>query len=234
VKKTICNLIFVFLFGSFVFCPDMAVAHGGGGGGDGGGGDGADTFSNSGGNYLMGGGVSWDPNPNGPGIRGSSIYDGRPPNIEKGPYQPGTSVEDAEALLLAGYQSGMYTAEELLEQLEWADRVGITISEAAVQTLDQMAVELQQLLDEIDKQEKKEKDDLKTSSTQNNSTKSKEEKNLSRAEFVFEMVTMELRSEYAQRSKEKEKRLEKARKEREKELEENFLMWIFFGAFRDL
>lgn len=161
-KKTICKYICVFLLGIFVFCPSMVIAHGGGGGGgseDGG----ADNFfsgsSSSTSEDFFAGGVSWTPNPNGPGVRGSSIYNGRPPNIEKGPYQSGTAVEDAEALLLAGYQAGNYTADELLEQLEWADRVGIPISEAASQTLDQMAVEIQQILEQIEKQEKKEKGD---------------------------------------------------------------------------
>ena len=139
-KKTICKLIYVFFLGAFVLCPSMVVGHGGGGGG-GGSEDGDDVFGGSSSvteEYLMGGGVSWDPNPNGPGIRGSSVYSGRPENIEKGPYQSGTAIEDAEGALLAGYQSGNYTAAEVQEQLAWAVRVGIKISMAAQNVLDQI------------------------------------------------------------------------------------------------
>ena len=44
-------------------------------------------------------------------------------------------MEDAEAELLSGYQSGTYTAEEVKAHLEWAQRVGIKISNQAQQTL---------------------------------------------------------------------------------------------------
>jgi len=160
VKEKICRLVCVLLLGIVVSFPSMVIAHGGGGGGGGGGGseDGGAYGTTSGATdeYLMGGGVSWTPNPNGPGARGSSIFSGRPDNIEKGPYQPDVSIEDAEAILLAEYAAGNYTPEELIEQLEWADRVGLNVSDDALQVLDEMAEEMQQLLDlldEIDKQE---------------------------------------------------------------------------------
>jgi hypothetical protein len=81
------------------------------------------------------GGVSWAPNPNGADVVGSSIWDGRPANIEHGPYQPDKAVEDAEAELLSGFQSGNYTAQDVKEQLDWAQRVGIKISPQAVKVL---------------------------------------------------------------------------------------------------
>ncbi len=140
-KKTTCNLIFAFLLGLLMFCPATIFAHGGGGGGGGSeDGDGMNAASPPADDYFgsMGGGVSWEPNPNGPGILGSSVYDGRPANIEKGPYQSGTAIEDAEALLLWGYAAGNYTADEVKEQLAWAERVGLTISDKAQQTLEQI------------------------------------------------------------------------------------------------
>lgn len=140
-KKTICKLIHIFLLGAFVFCPALALAHGGGGGGGGGGDDAAseafNSDSNSGDSYLMGGGVTWNPNPNDrDGMRGS-IYDGRDANIEKGPFIPERAVEDAIGYLLAGGFTDKdgnytkYTNEEVLDQLEWAESVGITLSAAA-------------------------------------------------------------------------------------------------------
>ena len=122
-----------------MFCPVTTFAHGGGGGGGGSeDGDFMNPSSPPTDDYFgsMGGGVSWEPNPNGPGILGSSIYDGRPANIEKGPYQSGTSIEDAEALLLWGYQAGNYTPDEVKEQLAWAVKVGLNISKDAQATLD--------------------------------------------------------------------------------------------------
>ncbi len=185
-KKTICNLIWVLLFGSFVFCPAMAVAHGGGGGGDGGGGDAADAYSNSSEDYLMGGGVSWFPNPNGSATGGSSVYDGRKENIEKGPYQSGWSVEDAEAYLLHGWTDkdgnhGSYTPEFVLEQLEWAEGVGIKLSAEAVLLLhpedNSKSSSTQSNLTEED-------DNSKSSSMQSNLTE--EDDN-----FLFEMLLFE-------------------------------------------
>lgn len=135
-KKAICNLVHVCFLGALIFCPTISLATGGGGGG---GNDRDNIFNNpSAPEYFgsMGGGVSWTPNPNGPGVFGSSIYDGRPENIEKGPYQSGTAIEDAEALLLAGYVAGNYTPQDVKEQLAWAEKVGLTISDKAQNTLD--------------------------------------------------------------------------------------------------
>lgn len=136
-KKAICNLVHVCFLGALILCPTISLAHGGDGGG--GGNDRDNIFDNpSASEYFgsMGGGVSWTPNPNGPGVFGSSIYDGRPENIEKGPYQSGTAIEDAEALLLAGYVAGNYTPQDVKEQLAWAEKVGLTISDKAQNTLD--------------------------------------------------------------------------------------------------
>ncbi len=101
----------------------------GGGGGSGGGVSQAEDSS------FGGGAVSWAPNPNGADVRGSSIWNGRPENLEKGPYQPDTAVEDAEQDLLDGFRSGQYSADEVKANLEWAQRVGISISNEAQQTL---------------------------------------------------------------------------------------------------
>ena len=136
------NIIKLFLIMSFIItisAPQSGFAHSGGGGGggggggaggDGGGGDVADVLG-SGGAW----GVSWTPNPNGSDVVGSSIWRGRPENVKQGPYQADTAVEDAEAELLSGYQSGTYTAEEVKTNLEWAQRVGIKISAQAQQAL---------------------------------------------------------------------------------------------------
>ena len=165
-KEKISILICVLLLGIVVFFPSMVVAHGGGGGGGGGGSEDGDSFgvsSSATEEYLMGGGVSWTPNPNGPGIRGSSIYDGRPDNIEKGPYQSGWAIEYSEALMFDedGNLTGRYTPAEVMEQLEWATRVGIKVSDAALLALDQMAEEMQQLLALLDDIEKQEAEDNK-------------------------------------------------------------------------
>ena len=131
------NIIKLFLIMSVIItisAPQSGFAHSGGGGGcsggDGGGGDVADVLG-SGGAW----GVSWTPNPNGSDVVGSSIWRGRPENVKQGPYQADTAVEDAEAELLSGYQSGTYTAEEVKTNLEWAQRVGIKISAQAQQAL---------------------------------------------------------------------------------------------------
>jgi len=96
----------------------FAFAYGGGGGGQ-------EESS------FGGGAVSWTKNPNGVDAIGSSIYSGRPADIEKGPYQEDTAVQDAEEALLEGYQQGTYTANEVKANLEWAQRVGIEISDKA-------------------------------------------------------------------------------------------------------
>ncbi|MBT8490595.1 MAG: hypothetical protein KJN62_06075 [Deltaproteobacteria bacterium] len=105
-----------------------AYSYGGGGGGGGAGSD--SEISSSG-----GGAVSWSSNPNGLDVIGSSIWHGRPENIKKGPYQPDTAVEDAEQDLLDGLKRGEYTADEVKTNLEWAQKVGITISDEAKKTL---------------------------------------------------------------------------------------------------
>ena len=137
--KTAIGRFVIFLLGVLMFFPATIFAHGGGGGG-GGNEYGVNDSSPPADDYFgsMGGGVSWEPNPNGPGILGSSIYDGRPANIEKGPYQSGTAIEDAEALLLWGYQAGNYTPDEVKEQLAWAVKVGLNISKDAQATLEQI------------------------------------------------------------------------------------------------
>jgi len=87
-------------------------------------------------NSFSGGAVSWSKNPNGLAVMGSSIWHGRPESLEKGPYQPGKAVEDAEQDLLDGFKNKEYTREEVQENLLWAKRVGIHISNEAQQVLD--------------------------------------------------------------------------------------------------
>jgi hypothetical protein len=104
----------------------MAYSYGGGNGGG--------TSQAEDGSFG-GGAVSWAPNPNGVDVIGSSIWHGRPENIKKGPYQADTAVEDAEQDLLDGFKHGEYTADEVKANLEWAQKVGITISDEAQKTL---------------------------------------------------------------------------------------------------
>jgi len=85
---------------------------------------------------AAGGGVSWGENPNGAGVMGSSIWDGRSENLHHGPYQPDTAVEDAEAALFQGLDQGQYNEEQVREQLGWAQSVGIKLSEQAQNFLD--------------------------------------------------------------------------------------------------
>ena len=85
-----------------------------------------------------GGSVSWTPNPNGVDVIGSSIYSGRPAVVEKGPYQKDTAVQDAEEALLKGYKQGSYTADEVKANLEWAQRVGVEISDEARDLLNKL------------------------------------------------------------------------------------------------
>ncbi|MBN2515438.1 MAG: hypothetical protein JXC33_05325 [Deltaproteobacteria bacterium] len=115
----------------FLLIP-VTTAYAYGGGGSGGGVSQAEDSS------FGGGAVSWAPNPNGADVIGSSIWRGRPENIEKGPYQPGKAVEDAEQDLLDGFRSGQYSADEVKANLAWAQRVGISISNEAQQTLDKI------------------------------------------------------------------------------------------------
>jgi hypothetical protein len=110
-------------------CPAYSYGGGGGGGGNGGGVEQEDDS-------FGGGAVSWAPNPNGADVIGSSIWRGRPESLEKGPYQKNKAVEDAEQDLLDGFRSGQYSAEEVKENLEWAQRVGIAISDQAKSTLE--------------------------------------------------------------------------------------------------
>lgn len=122
-KKPNANIILICLLGLCIGFPSIAFGYGGGAGG---GNEGTGLFDSMEPSYS--GGVSWAPNPNGADVMGSSVYDGRPENIQHGPYQPGTAVEDAEAELLSGFQTGNYTAGQVKEQLEWAQRVGIKLS----------------------------------------------------------------------------------------------------------
>ena len=85
-----------------------------------------------------GGAVSWTKNPNGVDVIGSSIYSGQPAVVKKGPYQKDTAVQDAEESLLEGYKQGTYTADEVKANLEWAQRVGIEISEKARDLLNKL------------------------------------------------------------------------------------------------
>ena len=131
VKICLCILLLT------IFCiPTTVVGYGGGGGG--GSGDGANNTADpfAGMEPLASGGVTWTPNPNGANVRGSSIWSERPENIQQGPYQPDKAVEDAEQELLTGFQSGNYTPQQVKEQLEWAQQVGITLSPQAVKTLE--------------------------------------------------------------------------------------------------
>lgn len=118
---------------TFLICLAMpvnsAIAYGGGSGGG---------TSQSDDSSFSGGAVSWAPNPNGVDVIGSSIWHGRPDNIKKGPYQPDTAVEDAEQDLLDGFKRGEYSADEVKANLEWAQKVGITISDEAQKTLDRI------------------------------------------------------------------------------------------------
>jgi len=123
------SLLFLLLIIS-MGCPSTSFGYGGGGGGGGGT---EDAFAGMA--PTAGGGVSWAPNPNGADVVGSSIWDGRPENIEHGPYQPDKAVQDAEAELLSGFQSGNYTAPDVKKHLGWAQRVGIKISPQAIKVL---------------------------------------------------------------------------------------------------
>lgn len=80
--------------------------------------------------------VSWAPNPNGADVMGSSIWSGRPESIEKGPYQEGRAVEDAEQELLDGFRRGQYSAWDVVENIMWAERVGIPVSNQAWETME--------------------------------------------------------------------------------------------------
>jgi hypothetical protein len=125
IKKTVM-IIFVLCF---LLSPNSAFAYGGGGGSGGGSSD-SEEFSSG------GGAISWSKNPNGLDVMGSSIWHGQPENLKKGPYQPGTAVEDAEQDLLDGFKNKEYTKEEVKENLLWAKKAGIHISNEAQQVLD--------------------------------------------------------------------------------------------------
>jgi hypothetical protein len=128
-KKPTANIILICLLGICIGLPSIAFGYGGGGGG----GEGADPTASMG--PSTSGGVSWSPNPNGADVMGSSIWDGRPESIHHGPYQPDKAVEDAEAELLQGFDDKTYTPDQVKEQLEWAQRVGIKLSPQALQVL---------------------------------------------------------------------------------------------------
>ncbi|GEM_PF-1093553 len=128
--KTTAQIMFISLL-LVCFCvPSTVVGYGGGGS------EGTDAFASM--EPQASGGVSWAPNPNGADVMGSSIWDGRPENIQQGPYQPDKAVEDAEAELLQGLDGGKYTPQQVKEQLEWAQRVGIKLSPQAIKKLNQI------------------------------------------------------------------------------------------------
>lgn len=133
-KKAAFSGILIFLLFCFMVTSHRVFAYGGGG--DGGGAGSAQTSGSSSSSGSWG--VSWGENPNGADVFGSSIWAGRPENIHHGPYQPDKAVEDAEAELISGFQSGNYTPEQVREQLEWAQRVGIKISGQAQEILDRI------------------------------------------------------------------------------------------------
>lgn len=118
----------VIMLAFFIIPWNSAFAYGGGGSGGG-----VSQVEDS---SFGGGAVSWSKNPNGLDVMGSSIWHGRPENIEKGPYQPGKAVEDAEQDLLEGFKRGEYTKEEVKENLLWAKKAGIHISNEAQKVLD--------------------------------------------------------------------------------------------------
>ncbi len=120
---------FLFLFIMVFFSPQLTLGTPGGHGGGGNSEDGGDRNSMD--LQPISGGVSWGQNPNGTDVMGTSIWDGRPESIEDGPYQPDRAVEDAESALLQGLDDGQYTPEEVKEQLDWAQSVGIQISAQA-------------------------------------------------------------------------------------------------------
>ncbi|MBN2516173.1 MAG: hypothetical protein JXC33_09095 [Deltaproteobacteria bacterium] len=122
------KVVMIVVVVSFVLPWNSAVAYGGGGGSGG--------VSQAGDSSFGGGAVSWSSNPNGLDVMGSSIWHGRPENLEKGPYQPGKAVEDAEQDLLNGFKRGEYTKEEVKENLLWAKKAGIHISNEAQKVLD--------------------------------------------------------------------------------------------------
>jgi len=120
--------IILFVMAASLLIPgNSALAYGGGSGG------GVSQAEDS---SFGGGAVSWSENPNGLDVMGSSIWHGRPESLEKGPYQPGKAVEDAEQDLLDGFKRGEYTKEEVKENLLWAIKAGIHISNEAQGVLD--------------------------------------------------------------------------------------------------
>jgi hypothetical protein len=119
------RLVIIALAISF-YLPGFCFAYGGGEGGESGSSDEIEML-----HEHAGGGVTWTENPNGADVIGSSVWNGRPAEIERGPYQRGTAVEDAEQALLDGLKTGLYTEEEVKANLEWAVRVNIGISNEA-------------------------------------------------------------------------------------------------------
>jgi hypothetical protein len=123
----VVKVVMIVLAVSLLLPWNSAVAYGGGSGGG---------TSQSDDSSFSGGAVSWSKNPNGLDVMGSSIWHGRPENLRKGPYQPGTAVEDAEQDLLDGFKGGEYTSAEVKENLQWAKKAGIHISNEAQKVLD--------------------------------------------------------------------------------------------------
>jgi hypothetical protein len=67
------------------------------------------------------GGVSWQPNPNGDGVIGSSLWRGPRP---AGPFEEGKSIQDALEELARGLGSE-FSEEDARKNMEWAKRTGI-------------------------------------------------------------------------------------------------------------
>ena len=126
-KMRVMKVVMIVLAVSLLLPWNSAFAYGGGSGGG---------VSQAEDNSFGGGAVSWSSNPNGLDVMGSSIWHGRPENLTKGPYQPDTAVEDAEQDLLDGFKRGEYTSEEVKENLQWAKKAGIHISNEAQKVLD--------------------------------------------------------------------------------------------------
>jgi len=89
------KIVMIVLAVSFLLPWNSAFAYGGGSGG------GTSQPEDS---SFGGGAVIWSKNPNGLDVMGSSIWHSRPKNLTKGPYQPGTTVGDAEQDLLDGFR----------------------------------------------------------------------------------------------------------------------------------
>ena len=82
--------------------------------------------------------VTWGPDPNGIDVLSSSKWNKLQGDIETGPYQPDTSIEDAERELEQGFENTAETGDGIIDRLEWTKGAGIKISEPAQELLDQL------------------------------------------------------------------------------------------------